>query len=458
MSPIMLTHGIGFRAQSSAARAILFWRAVGCLMMVIYCVCVPHVAFGSRNADNVLCEFTFYGYAGLVCVPVTFGGVTYEFLIDTGCEFSHFTPELSLLLAKTQRTMTLVGTGSTVRVPLYRSPVGSIGPLALPPLDAVSCYDDGCGQVFPSKIYGHLGMDALRQFIIQIDYDRGTISFLRSVPFDAGVRVPLDERSRCPTIICTLGLRKWPFTLDTGFIHYGAACVTRRDFDDLIARGDLSVAERQPAFPTYPGEQRAGILNVAMSVGGRSHDALAVTELQNPDCHEGMLGAGYLRRYVTTFDFPNRAAYFARGAGFRNVDATHDPGGVQLRRDRGRIVVCGVTGWRRGALEAGVRVNDILIRVNGRETDSMDKVALAHSLSESDDPTSMVFWRPTNGRTITFVYDEAALRAHVLGRLGASQHTADEAHLTPAHYRGHDRGRRKGRNRAPESPRFRRPP
>lgn len=402
------------------SRVAVVRLAIACFAISALLVQFADVVAGAEAEGNVLAEFTFDGYSGILPVPVTFNGIAYNFWIDTGSAYTNVTSQLSSLLVRHPRSMQFADTARTVTRPVYRLREGRIGSLALPRLDSVSCTDEYLNQLSPLKVYGLLGMDALRTFILQIDYDRGKISFLRSVPRGAGVRVQLDKPLVCPSIKGAVGGRTRPFILDTGCLLFGAGSMAKRDFNDLVARRELlMVGKMQTWSASSLEENRAGLVRPPISVAGRQFAGLAFVEIGNERVAENMLGAGFLRRYVVTFDFPHHAVYLLPGPNCRQIDASHDSGGFRLRRDANRILVSAV-GWRSPAFDAGVQVNDVLTEIDGKEANQLDDVALARLLSRSGQPISLVFRRTRDGGMIRFVYDEHAIRAGVRGRLNIS--------------------------------------
>lgn len=393
----------------------VLWRAA-CIRLATTC-CVLFWLLGQYGScalaqvrdGNVLAEFEIQIDTHLI-VPVTFEGETYNFYIDTGCGSSNFVPQLLPLLAKTDRERRFVTSTNTVTGPLYKAPEGRIGQLKLPLLDHVSCFDEHINRESPLKIHGCLGMDAMWNFIIRVDYGRRRIYFLRSVPRDAGVRVRLGESLGTPTIEATVGDRQRTFVIDTGWSLNDAGGISKRDFDELVARAEVTVVGQVQSLAAVGfREDRAAILNVSLSVAGYSHAGLAFSEIPNRDRSDNTLGAGYLRRYVVTFDFPRHAVYFAPGQFFRQIDASPNPGGVRLMRAGENVLVFGMAP-RDKAWAAGIRPRDILVEINGRSTNGLDDIALATELSRSDRPTSMVFKRASDNGIIRFVHDDSVTR------------------------------------------------
>jgi predicted metalloprotease with PDZ domain len=222
------------------------------------------------------------------------------------------------------------------------------------------------------------------------------------------------------------------FTLDTGCHLYGAGAITKREFDQLLARGELSLAETLPTSSAFGfGEDRAGVLALPVLVADHRHVGLAFVETKNDEVAENTLGFGFLRRYVVTFDFPHHAVYLAPGENFQQIDASHDSGGFRVRRDGNRIVVSNV-GWRCPASKAGVKVNDVLVEINGIATAKLDNTALTEMLSRSDRPVSLTFRRSSDESIYQFVYDERVTRHRARNRLSGSEQNAGKQSASAA--------------------------
>lgn len=387
------------------------WRYSGCFLCICLICCRHAEARGAEAKDPTLAVFPFDGYSGAVRVPVVFDGVAHEFLIDTGSELTSFQTCMSPLLTATERWTKVAGIHDTVEAQLHESPAGTIGNLPLPPLKGVYCQDRVVGRFLRTPPDGYLAMDALRNYILKIAYDRGEVSFLRHVPAGSGTCVPLDARYLCPTISGRLGRLRRSFTLDTGRLDSGSGYLPPGDFDEIAYQGLLRTVDDVPAASLFTVVfHRAAILSIPLRIAKTEHAALAFNDLRHYPSEAGILGVGYLRRFIVTFDFPASAVYLLPSASYRDISTSQDPGGFRLRRMREHIMVSAV-GWRCPASEAGIEVGDVLLRINGRRSEDLGgDAAVAVLISRCDTPTSFVFQRPSTGELIHFTYDAAAER------------------------------------------------
>ena len=107
---------------------------------------------------------------------------------------------------------------------VYNAPEATVGSLPLG-VDAVLGVDlKKIREVSGLPIEGVLGMDFLSRYIVHIDFDRGKLLLLKSVPKDAGETLPLvSEDGKIPEIDVWVSIeRKIRFTIDTGSIGLAA--------------------------------------------------------------------------------------------------------------------------------------------------------------------------------------------------------------------------------------------
>src|SRR5262249_49161708 len=118
---------------------------------------------------------------------------------------------------------------------------------------------EGIRQVSGWDVYGLLGMDFLRKHVVQFDFDRGKVSFLKSAP--TSERFPLGitfGEGGVPSIdvrIAFLGSRK--FVVDTGKFGVASGDLSSGDFRRLASIGSLKPLGEWPAIDLVGYRQRA---------------------------------------------------------------------------------------------------------------------------------------------------------------------------------------------------------
>ena len=151
-------------------------------------------------------------------------------------------------------------------------------------------------------IMGVLGMDCLRHYCIQLDFEAGKLRFLNSDRVDAaqlGKAFPLTFRWACPFIHCSSlsGGEVAYLWIDTGYNKDGAlnSELFRREVRGRTLRVDGDAANgRKP--------ERAWLPECVWN--GETYTNLI---LGNVDSN--VLGLRFLARHLVTFDFPKRTMY-----------------------------------------------------------------------------------------------------------------------------------------------------
>jgi hypothetical protein len=145
-------------------------------------------------------------------------------------------------------------------------------------------------------------------------------------------------------------------------------------FDKLVGQNRL-----RPGAPfvsvTAAGELRGEAGKLASFVLGRySHRNLRFERL-----HTSALGLRYLSRFRVTFDFPGKVAYFQKGARYCEPEAVATSG-MTLRRVAGKTVVDSIM-MDGPADRVGLKPNDVLVQINGKDASSFDFFSLRQLLT-----------------------------------------------------------------------------
>ena len=177
---------------------------------------------------------------------------------------------------------TLAGTNLSV--------AGDVAKIDLELLRHMSGYD----------IQGMLGMNFLKDHVIEFDFDGGSVTFLESPPkintqFFPLVRDGFDRRS---VRIEVLPGRSIPFLIDTGMASPGIGEMTSSLFDELLQAERLNVLGPQAKTLTVSGvvSNRKAQLDV-FKLGEFEH-----RNLRASDGTLNGLGLFYLSRYKVTLD------------------------------------------------------------------------------------------------------------------------------------------------------------
>ena len=212
-------------------------------------------------------------------------------------------------------------------------------------------------NVMGQEIYGILGMPFLKDYIVRIDFDRGTLTLLSSAPKPEGEEFTLsyDEYGRPLVDISVGSADPKPFLIDTGFIGVGASLsVVKRTFADLIDQGRIELHERRGRSLRADGTawHREGWLD-ELHIGQTVLRRIVISE--SP---ENKIGMSLLSRYVVTFDFPKGRLYLQPQTRINDAGRL-DLSGLSVWRVKGEVEVFEVysgTPADAAGLEAGDRI------------------------------------------------------------------------------------------------------
>jgi len=160
-----------------------------------------------------------------------------------------------------------------------------------------------CGR----PVMGILGMDCLRHYCIQLDFDARKMRFLARDPADAappGDSFPLTFDHGTPSIQRPALLRgtNTSLLIDVGNAHDGDLPTQffRREIEEHKLRAEADKVDEGP-----PGKA----LLLACVWNGHSYTNLLIGHGVNS------IGLRFLARHLVTFDFPNRTMYLKQTTG-----------------------------------------------------------------------------------------------------------------------------------------------
>jgi hypothetical protein len=324
--------------------------------------------------ETVIEQFKVATDGGALLVPVEFRGNRYWFVLDTGASRSLFDTSLRSILGDPIKSTTIRAPNRDLTVPVFRSPAGTMGKLALPTDSESFCMDlEKMREVFGQEFHGLLGMDFLRKHVFRIDFDHGEVTFLRKPGPDPGQRIPIIFRGNDPYIMVEAEglIGQGAFLVDTGDCGFTSGSLQPEPFIALARRGFLAIEPQAPTQAlTLSGtvKERRGCVS-AIILGGFRHEKLVFTE-----SNRNILGLRYWSRYVLTFDFPNSAMYIKKGRQFDQPEL-HDTSGLVIRRSKGLTVVEAVKRDSPSA-QAGIKPRDVLLKINDVNVSKMTLIII----------------------------------------------------------------------------------
>lgn len=372
------------------------------LGVVLTCFAAVEAVHGaeisSPSTANVLQQFEVSKDREELILPVSFRGRTYDFILDTGSDLTIYDSIFREQLGHPIRTSRTKTPNGEFRVDLFRSPSAKLGELDMQTHLPVMCMDlSKVRQATGYDVYGMIGMDFLRDHVVQINLDRGQVSFLRSTRRDAGRPVRIFYRSLHPCVVAEVAGITATFAVDTGCSQSGN--VDTNIFDQLVER------QRVSAIGSTQTTSLSGIKNWRI---GRV-DTIVLDEFKHQDlilseAQGNQLGLAYLSRFVVTFDFPNDTMYLKRGQRFDIVDR-RDMSGLHILHDRGNVVVHSVDEGSPAAV-AGIRQHDVIMTIAGRTAQQYELAELRRMLKPEGRWIEMTIERDGRKMPATFQLNE----------------------------------------------------
>lgn len=324
----------------------------------------PKNSFEESTGPKILAEFTIARGERPIFLPVTFKGKEYLFVLDTGCSHTTFDTSFRHQLGDAKKIGKGLTAGGPVMSELFHAPEAFIGPLDMQDCGEVSCSDfKMVSLVSGEKISGVIGMNFLKRYVIQIDFDEGILSFLKSTEHrnaNWGKELAINFHSMgIPQIKGKiLSDVTADFFIDTGCNSTGD--LAGKLFKEVISKRKAKTSEAL-AITT------AGIIRQRLArIGDLS---IGLFDYQDLIFSEGIfscLGLSFLSRHIVTFDFPNSKIYLKKGKEFKKVDET-DMSGLHLLRVSNKTIVHSVDEGS-PAQEAGIRANDAILKIGNKDT------------------------------------------------------------------------------------------
>jgi hypothetical protein len=352
------------------------------------------------GAEAVLERFAVAQGGMLLLLPVELKGRKLSFAIDTGASSCVVDSSLTPLLGEPLRTEAVATSDGVARLQFFPPPEALVGRLSLRTGSPVIATDlRRLREISGEEVYGFIGMDFLAQHVLRIDPDRGEVTFLRSAGPEPGRRVPLAFEGNVPYVQVRLaGMDEpQPFLVDTGCSPGGGTGLLQAATFDALARGGQVKVTGRTAGQSLSG--------VAQRQRGRVRE-MTLADFRHADLifsasQRNILGVTYWRRYVATFDFPAGAIYL-RAAARLNQPDTQDLSGLTLARVGRRTLVEAVEEGSPAAV-AGIRAQDVVLRVNGENAEGLSLTAVRQLLAVKGAKIVLLMRRGQDEREVPLV-------------------------------------------------------
>jgi hypothetical protein len=292
--------------------------------------------------EDVYTEKLLEGWGVVICHVAVDGLAIAPFVLDTGASHTildqDFIKHIKLGAKRTDGTVS-DGFTSGMTASFYVPPKIQAGNIKLNPYYVTVLDLNFIKRHLGINICGVLGMDALRDLTVELDFESEKLLLhrrhetLSQYPSSLYIRKGANRRDRI--LDAKIGEELLHLKIDTAFT--GAIDVKANLFEQLVndgfiqAKGEMSFTH---GFSGLQKKKNAGEFLQGILLG-KEIKGVKVAAILN----DGLLGISFLRHFRLAFDFPNsRMHYEVRKsyAGFLNVQ--HCMGG-KLRYEQGAAIV-----------------------------------------------------------------------------------------------------------------------
>jgi predicted aspartyl protease len=349
------------------AMLIRFGGALAASLLLGTLACADDL-FDEHDVPRLQGQFTIGKHGRLILLPVTIAGKQHDFMLDTGACRTGIDVMLRDTVGRPRGRQVLQTPAGQTTVETYDWPSVTLNSQQIKTDRPIVMVDlTELRQASGAPVHGIIGMDVLRNSLVQIESDRGILRFLDALPDDRdelGSRIRLEYSiDGAPHLVARLadGPRE-KFLIDTG--AHGNSLRTSV-FDQQLGQKQIRLGSSFKSM-TVGGEIEGNRGRIAkLAVGPFELEGLRVSRV-----NLSSLGLRYFSRFDVTFDFPGQAVYLRKGDNFAQAEP-NATSGMALNWIDGKVVVKSVRDDGPAA-KAGIKANDVLIAINGKLASDYD--------------------------------------------------------------------------------------
>jgi hypothetical protein len=348
-------------------------------------------ADAAERRSSQIAEFDVAPDGDFLILPVTINQHDYPFLVSTGLVTTvidnKFKKKFELTKLESKAPAGRGGQGRE-RFGGFHAALGNIS-LDFP--DGVEAGDfDAMHDKLELDCVGEIGMDVLRRYVVQIDFDEGKLRLFSAVPAGSGesLRItPMGAEGGAPLISVTFpGIPPEKFIVHTSRAAYSLE-LCHELFSRLEEKEKLTPLDQEKGTTRSASiRYQAGTLN-SVQIGKSKHEDLIV----NTGEHNAV-GLAYLARYVVTLDFPRSRLYWKHAQHFDDRDDRLILADIAIERNKEAVTIEEVHAYGRVA-RLGLRRGDILETLNGHDAKRFSNWHIRRALGREHGPLSAVVRR-----------------------------------------------------------------
>lgn len=366
----------------------------------------PQTSSDKAADQRILAKFPITRNLDLILLPVRFKGKEYWFVLDTGSSHTVFDASFRHELGAATRIVEAQTAANSIIVELFDAPEAFLGPLNLQDCGEVSCFDlTMLSSVLGRPVTGIIGMNFLRGYVVQIDFDEWTLSFIQPMGADKsdwGRGLAMNcELAGCPRITGRILDRiDVDFLIDTGANATGF--LESKMFRKILTEKGPKTSN--VLVQTVSGIQQLREARIkGLSVGPLKYQGLIFAE--GIEGSWSCLGLSFLSRHIVTFDFPNSKIYFKKGKKFNKTEEA-DMSGLHLRRISNKTIIYSVD-ESSPAHKAGIKANDVVLKIGDDDVNLCDMWDIRELLRlENRRKIIMVIKRGNDVKEVTFLLEK----------------------------------------------------
>jgi len=346
--------------------------------------------------SEVLAEFELTNGANLISLPVEFDGEEYQFALDTGSSKTIFDISLKDKLGK-RFLWPKKGTaahGKPITLEFFDAPHAHLDSLCLSKCNLVAVLDlEPISTLAGKKIDGIIGMDFLKRYVIQIDFDNRKVLFLKPKK-EGGIFSFLEPaKNKHPEWGQPISIRH-KFRYSTPFVKGKIGNDIPVDF--LIDSGSSALYSHLESgiFHKIPEKGQSTVKQgIAVTAAGkmslaskkiRLTDKFSVGSFEYGDtffleANGSSLGLPFLIQHLVTFDFPNRKMYLKKGKHFgwlgEHFSFSLPDYGFGFNR-KGTVIVIDSVVPNSPADMKGIEKSDVVVTIDGQNLSSYSMIDL----------------------------------------------------------------------------------
>jgi hypothetical protein len=337
---------------------------------------IAAITTAPATQPTVVAEYPIADYKHPILIPVQWESKPAFFILDTGSAGSALDPAFFPGLTDLHKKAHIVTPDGDEEFEIFQPPNLKVGPVSLEDSNWVITEDLSDFRARSGKpIIGILGAQALRDWVVQIDFDARRLRFIQpdhEVHPEWGHVVGMSLDGGVPGYLYHVGSDTGEIVLDTGCAF---ALAEPADYFETV-RAAVDVNEVVAGYHTLTG---TGFCECMIYPRFEPFQNNYENVLMSACKNGAWLGRPFLSRNLITFSFPDYLIYMKPGRDFQRPDQleTHE---LVLTWNGREVLVKGLDPF--GLLhDAGLREHDIVESVDGKKVTDWDLLDLEEFLN-----------------------------------------------------------------------------